>query len=309
MLDGICQGCGTAFSVALKCSTRPAPKYCTKECFRKNGFARSRAKAHASLAVKFNSVEGHKKPRTQACEICGGVIDCKPSKFRRFCGKTCAAKSMNSNKGRGQRLVVNCRRCGKSVPHSPSVERKFCSGECSVLFRQENPLLYKKPRTDTCKQCGLVLDSQPCYKRQFCSKDCVWKFRRGLPFPCSKSPHPDNPSPNKGRGTLAWQRRFARKKFGNTCSRCGFKDIPEILQVHHKDHNPRNPSEENLELLCPNCHETDHFLTKTGRFGSHERRKRKSFQDTYQFKKSASSERALAVESGLVDPGPLRAAY
>jgi hypothetical protein len=50
------------------------------------------------------------------------------------------------------------------------------------------------------------------------------------------------------------------------CERCGYDKCPEILVVHHRDRNRKNGAKENLELLCPNCHEEEHFLNSDGRF-------------------------------------------
>jgi hypothetical protein len=50
------------------------------------------------------------------------------------------------------------------------------------------------------------------------------------------------------------------------CERCGYNKCSEILVVHHKDRNRKNGTKENLELLCPNCHEEEHLLNCDGRF-------------------------------------------
>lgn len=54
-------------------------------------------------------------------------------------------------------------------------------------------------------------------------------------------------------------RRFLFEKYGDRCARCGWaeehpitKKIP--LEVNHIDGNSANHVEENLELICPNCH-------------------------------------------------------
>lgn len=52
------------------------------------------------------------------------------------------------------------------------------------------------------------------------------------------------------------------------CNRCGYKEYPEILQVHHINRDRTNNAPENLETLCPNCHTLDHYLGKDGLFTS-----------------------------------------
>ena len=57
------------------------------------------------------------------------------------------------------------------------------------------------------------------------------------------------------------------------CSKCGWHEVNPTtglipLEVHHKDGNYRNNIEDNLEVLCPNCHSlTPNFkaLNKEGR--------------------------------------------
>lgn len=52
-------------------------------------------------------------------------------------------------------------------------------------------------------------------------------------------------------------------KRGNVCESCGnfeWFGYPIPLEVHHKDGNKHNNDEDNLSLLCPNCHAlTDNF--------------------------------------------------
>lgn len=50
------------------------------------------------------------------------------------------------------------------------------------------------------------------------------------------------------------------------CSACGWDKHYQILHVHHKDRNRKNNSIDNLEILCPTCHDLDHFLAGDGRF-------------------------------------------
>jgi 5-methylcytosine-specific restriction endonuclease McrA len=63
-------------------------------------------------------------------------------------------------------------------------------------------------------------------------------------------------------------RAIAFKAYEKRCAGCGYDKIPEILEVHHKDRNRNNNAKENLEVLCPNCHCEEHYLTKTGKWRS-----------------------------------------
>jgi predicted HNH restriction endonuclease len=62
-----------------------------------------------------------------------------------------------------------------------------------------------------------------------------------------------------------------RKEKCYKCEICDWKEEPGILEIHHKDGNPTNRSEDNLQLVCPNCHKMHHFRTKTGMFSTRPR--------------------------------------
>lgn len=53
--------------------------------------------------------------------------------------------------------------------------------------------------------------------------------------------------------------RYLRAKFGEKCSLCGWNKINPItghvpLEIDHIDGNSENSTEENLRIICPNCH-------------------------------------------------------
>ena len=297
VFSGTCIGCGNTFSVPIKSSKRPAPKYCSRDCFKAHGIASMRQRGHAALAVRWGAVEGHKKPRTKACETCGEIIDCKPCRKRRFCSKACWINRPVS--GYAPVAPSACRKCGVTISKSPSSNRQFCSVACFRLWKTENPSYYREPRTTRCKNCGSLINAPDSRKRQFCNISCCDAYRRA-----SSIPKADGTVVQTQRRTLKWQRKYAREIYGNKCCRCGYNRIPGVLQVHHKDFNPRNQERDNVLLLCPTCHEEEHFLTKTGRFGPHIRNQKKPYEQTYKFKKNASTGRMDAVEAGLPDPGP-----
>lgn len=70
------------------------------------------------------------------------------------------------------------------------------------------------------------------------------------------------------------------KKYNNKCARCGWGEINTYtnkipLEIEHIDGNYKNNNEENLILLCPNCHS----LTSTykGANLNHGRKTRKKY--------------------------------
>ena len=65
-------------------------------------------------------------------------------------------------------------------------------------------------------------------------------------------------------------RNFMLKKANSKCEKCGWGEINPFtgktpLEIHHKDGNYENTTEENLEVLCPNCHSlTENFRSRGG---------------------------------------------
>jgi 5-methylcytosine-specific restriction endonuclease McrA len=54
-------------------------------------------------------------------------------------------------------------------------------------------------------------------------------------------------------------RRYLFQKYNHKCARCGWKEMNSFtniipLEVEHIDGNYKNNREDNLILLCPNCH-------------------------------------------------------
>ena len=60
-------------------------------------------------------------------------------------------------------------------------------------------------------------------------------------------------------GISGYIKRYLREKYSNQCCKCGWHEVNETtgkvpLEVHHVDGDYTNNNENNLELLCPNCH-------------------------------------------------------
>jgi len=54
-------------------------------------------------------------------------------------------------------------------------------------------------------------------------------------------------------------RKYLFRKYNNKCQKCGWNTMSDFtgktpLEVSHIDGDFKNNKEENLELLCPNCH-------------------------------------------------------
>jgi hypothetical protein len=70
----------------------------------------------------------------------------------------------------------------------------------------------------------------------------------------------------RGGGASKVVKRYIRQKFNHQCVECQWNKLNTLgrcpVEVHHIDGNRFNNKEDNLTLLCPNCHS----LTPTFRF-------------------------------------------
>ena len=103
-----------------------------------------------------------------------------------------------------------------------------------------------------CKQCGIEISHYPSICRSFCSQSCKAIYQReyllGRNNPNWKEDKYYYSNPH------SLQRLIKRRDVH--CQECGSKSN---LQVHHKDRNHHNNGEDNLTLLCKDCHADEHI--------------------------------------------------
>ena len=141
------------------------------------------------------------------------------------------------------------RSCANSKSHSYETKKKI-SESCSKIKHEYDENLYKEKE---CLQCN-KLTKNPIFcsikcKNQYTYEENIRKWKNSK-FDGSKS---------GGNAISNFIRRYLFEKFDNKCPICGWckkntitNKIP--LEVHHIDGKFKNNKEENLILLCPNCH-------------------------------------------------------
>ena len=162
-----------------------------------------------------------------------------------------------------------CKFCNEPLPYELHNKKDFCNTSCAASFnnrkRQENGCrspLYK-PRY--CPVCG---KETPARHNIFCEPngrcDAIYTMTKQWE--------------NNIIPTRASVRHYLIKTRGYQCESCGlteWKGQPVPLESHHKDGNYKNNEEENLELLCPNCHSiTDNYRGKNRNKGRGEYKRR-----------------------------------
>ena len=157
--------------------------------------------------------------------------------------------------------MPTCRECGIVFPNRIKIDgivhilhrREFCL-KCSPLGAHNTSSYgYKKNRVEKCIICGKETTDR---RRMFCEPngkcDAIYTFAQ-----------------KRDLGKIAKRetvRRYLLFTREHLCARCGNtewlgNEIP--IETHHKDGNYKNNEEQNLELLCPNCHSvTDNYRGK-----------------------------------------------
>ena len=125
-----------------------------------------------------------------------------------------------------------------------------------------------------CENCGKEITN----KKKFCDNRCQKEFQYKNYILKWKKGEFDG---LRGEYQISMHiKTYLFKKYNNKCARCGWGEkniytntIP--LEIEHIDGNYRNNKEENLILLCPNCHS----LTSTykGANLNHGRKSRKKY--------------------------------
>lgn len=114
----------------------------------------------------------------------------------------------------------------------------------------------------TCLYCGKLFVKYPASNGKYCSKECAALHKKQQYIKDWKEGRID--------GTTSYTcsqfvRNYMLAKCGYKCEKCGWGEINTFtgkspLQIHHLDGNSENNTEENLQVLCPNCHSlTENF--------------------------------------------------
>jgi 5-methylcytosine-specific restriction endonuclease McrA len=159
--------------------------------------------------------------------------------------------------GKVRKLFLHsCLHCNKPFYAPKHKRRRFCSNSCA------HP---KQQRTLECALCHKLFEraksSLPKSKSgfRFCSrphKDQAQRIESGAALDAMRPDH-------YGAGESVY-REIAFRHHPKQCNRCGYNRYESVLRVHHKDRNRANSAPENLEILCPTCHEEEHFLAGDG---------------------------------------------
>jgi len=147
---------------------------------------------------------------------------------------------------------VSCFQCGQAISYKKRFN-KFCSHSCSAIFNN----IRREKKKISCLNCSSVFSSSQKY-RKYCSLSCQGQKQSKNTIEEWKNGNNKGYS-GKTMQVPPWLRKYFFEKFESKCCKCGWCEINPTtskipLEINHIDGDASNSKEENLELLCPNCH-------------------------------------------------------
>lgn len=143
----------------------------------------------------------------------------------------------------------DCKLSFEVKPYSPKI---YCSRSCAAHIT--NTRRFKK--VNICLNC---IRSTKRFMYKYCSIKCQIDTRYSKYIERWKK---DLETGNRGINTKNISkhlRRYLQEKYGDKCSVCTWSQVHPVtkvvpLEIDHIDGNSENNKEENLRLICPNCH-------------------------------------------------------
>ena len=190
-------------------------------------------------------------------------------KQKKFCDLKCAGqynrqKQINKEKTEYNKNPNKCLCCGKPILANNEQQlydtkiKKFCDQSCAAIYNNtgNNKRIKhgKYVKGKKCLNCGNIINKGSA---KYCSHNCQQDYKYKQYISDWKEGKESGLVGN--RYVSGHIRKYLFDKNNNCCCKCGWNEINEItgkcpLQIHHIDGDYTNNSEENLELLCPNCH-------------------------------------------------------
>jgi len=149
----------------------------------------------------------------------------------------------------------SCVICGKEFKTVPSSSKQYtCSSKCMGIRRRVERKTYK------CAFCNEDITAIKTSGRKYCSNKCKINALAVL----KKQRYANKRIFGKWR-THKTLKAYLLDKY-RACQICGWNSEIRVLEKHHIDRNKKNNVEDNLLLLCPNCHSIEHYKALDGQY-------------------------------------------
>lgn len=155
---------------------------------------------------------------------------------------------------------IYCKKCGVEYSlnltdneFNKGLYRKHCFINCNYKYKHCSTAYVSRHKEKLkCWFCNQELIKS----KKFCSKKCElnYKYKENL-----KKWFSGELIGNRGETPKVFVRRYLFEKYNRSCALCGWSKInPHTnkipLNIHHINGDYRDTIEENVILLCPNCH-------------------------------------------------------
>ena len=170
-----------------------------------------------------------------------------------------------------------CKNCGKPLPYERR-NNKFCNSSCSASYNnKKREITYRKNiEYATCLNCGKTIEVKRNCEGKYCDNKCQQEYIYKKYIEKWQKGEVDGMSGKYGISQHV--KHYMLEKVGNKCEQCGWNQINPYtnkvpLEIHHIDGNYKNNKEENLQVLCPNCHSLTSTYKAKNKEGRKERKK------------------------------------
>lgn len=142
--------------------------------------------------------------------------------------------------------------CNNVFQAKPHDKKLYCSSRCAATINNSRRLR----KISFCVTCNNRLKRSD---RKYCTVDCQWQLYYKQYVDRWKQGLEDGNIGITTRFVSHHIKRYLKEKYNNKCATCGWNQknlVTDVvpLEINHIDGNSENNLEDNLELICPNCH-------------------------------------------------------
>jgi predicted nucleic acid-binding Zn ribbon protein len=205
-------------------------------------------------SLSYEKTKNGQKLYNAVCQVCGHVRIATHSELKRKPVQQCT-----HNRGYKKKF---CLHCGKEIPISNQSakhhnSKKFCSRSCAASYNNRG--ICRNPKKDPMTNKCLLCDKQIRQDQKYCSVLCQRTYEYKEYIRKWKAGEISGLIGDNWIEVSGYIRRYIFEKYNHKCAECGWAQINPYtgklpLEVEHIDGDATNNKEENLTLLCPNCH-------------------------------------------------------